>query len=78
MRPEFNPGGFSFNQHLLVDEKPLLFHTGPGTRNARGHAWKRLGGRWSSSPAQAGTISAYTLSPCQVLLERRHAFVLPR
>jgi flavorubredoxin len=23
------PGGFSFNQYLLVDEEPLLFHTGP-------------------------------------------------
>jgi flavorubredoxin len=23
------PGGFSFNQYLLVDEAPLLFHTGP-------------------------------------------------
>ncbi|MBI4816367.1 MAG: MBL fold metallo-hydrolase [Deltaproteobacteria bacterium] len=23
------PAGFSFNQFLLVDEKPLLFHTGP-------------------------------------------------
>ena len=23
------PGGFSFNQYLLVDEQPLLFHTGP-------------------------------------------------
>ena len=22
-------GGFSFNQYLVVDEKPLLFHTGP-------------------------------------------------
>lgn len=22
-------GGFSFNQYLIVDEKPLLFHTGP-------------------------------------------------
>lgn len=22
-------GGFSFNQYLLIDEKPLLFHTGP-------------------------------------------------
>jgi flavorubredoxin len=29
MPPEFIPGGFSFNQYLLVDEKPLLFHTGP-------------------------------------------------
>ena len=23
------PGGFSFNQYLIVDEDPLLFHTGP-------------------------------------------------
>jgi flavorubredoxin len=23
------PSGFSFNQYLLVDEQPLLFHTGP-------------------------------------------------
>lgn len=23
------PGGFSFNQYLLVDEEPLLYHTGP-------------------------------------------------
>src|SRR3972149_6969357 len=22
-------GGFSFNQYLIVDEEPLLFHTGP-------------------------------------------------
>ena len=29
MPPELIPGGFSFNQYLLVDEQPLLFHTGP-------------------------------------------------
>jgi len=29
MPPELFPGGFSFNQYLVVDEKPLLFHTGP-------------------------------------------------
>ena len=23
------PGGFSFNQILVVDDEPLLFHTGP-------------------------------------------------
>ena len=23
------PGGFSFNQYLLKDDQPLLFHTGP-------------------------------------------------
>lgn len=23
------PGGFSFNQYLIVDEQPLIFHTGP-------------------------------------------------
>ncbi|MGH2362203.1 MAG: MBL fold metallo-hydrolase [bacterium] len=27
--PEAMPGGFTFNQFLLVDEEPLLFHTGP-------------------------------------------------
>ena len=26
--PSVIPGGFSFNQYLLVDEQPLLFHTG--------------------------------------------------
>lgn len=29
MPPDFIPGGFSFNQYLIVDERPLLFHTGP-------------------------------------------------
>jgi flavorubredoxin len=27
--PSAMPGGFTFNQFLLVDEAPLLFHTGP-------------------------------------------------
>lgn len=27
--PSAVPGGFSFNQYLIVDEEPLLFHTGP-------------------------------------------------
>jgi flavorubredoxin len=27
--PDMIPGGFSFNQYLVVDERPLLFHTGP-------------------------------------------------
>lgn len=27
--PEVMPGGFTFNQFLLVDDDPLLFHTGP-------------------------------------------------
>jgi flavorubredoxin len=26
---EGGPGGFSFNQYLIVDNEPLLFHTGP-------------------------------------------------
>lgn len=26
---EGGPGGFSFNQYLVTDEEPLLFHTGP-------------------------------------------------
>jgi flavorubredoxin len=37
--PEDAPGGFTFNQYLLVDEAPLLFHTGlrrlfPSVRDA--------------------------------------------
>jgi flavorubredoxin len=27
--PGVVPGGFTFNQYLIVDEQPLLFHTGP-------------------------------------------------
>ena len=27
--PSLVPGGFSFNQYLVVDDEPLLFHTGP-------------------------------------------------
>lgn len=27
--PEVIPGGFTFNQYLIVDESPLLHHTGP-------------------------------------------------
>jgi len=27
--PSIIPGGFSFNQYLVVDDEPLLFHTGP-------------------------------------------------
>ncbi len=27
--PDMIPGGFSFNQYLVVDDSPLLFHTGP-------------------------------------------------
>lgn len=29
LAPEILPGGFSFNQILVVDDEPLLFHTGP-------------------------------------------------
>ena len=27
--PEAIPGGFTFNQYLVVDDFPLLYHTGP-------------------------------------------------
>ena len=27
--PELMPGGFTFNQYLIKDEAPLLYHTGP-------------------------------------------------
>src|SRR5712692_4737086 len=26
--PDLIPGGFTFNQYLIVDDEPLLFHTG--------------------------------------------------
>ena len=26
---EGGPGAFSFNQYLILDDEPLLFHTGP-------------------------------------------------
>ena len=29
------PGGFTFNQYLVVDDEPLLFHTGPRRLFAR-------------------------------------------
>ena len=40
--PSLVPGGFSFNQYLIVDDEPLLFHTGgrrmfPLVREAVGH-----------------------------------------
>lgn len=28
------PGGFSFNQYLVIDDQPLLFHTGPRRMHA--------------------------------------------
>jgi flavorubredoxin len=39
--PEAIPGGFTFNQYLIVDDEPLLFHTGlrglfPAVREAIG------------------------------------------
>ncbi|HEX8143925.1 MAG TPA: hypothetical protein VF553_15105 [Pyrinomonadaceae bacterium] len=29
LSPQDVPGGFSFNQYLIADDEPLLFHTGP-------------------------------------------------
>ena len=29
LAPQVVPGGFSFNQYLILDDEPLLFHTGP-------------------------------------------------
>jgi len=37
------PGGFSFNQYLVVDEEPLLFHTGPAA------CPRSFGRRWPPS-----------------------------
>jgi hypothetical protein len=47
-------GGFSFNQYLIDDDEPLLFHTGP-TLLARMHgsAWRGNGGEMLMALAQA-------------------------
>lgn len=49
--PTAMPGGFTFNQYLLIDEEPLLFHTGPRrlfshTRAAIAHVMPVRGLRW--------------------------------
>ena len=51
------PGGFSFNQYLVIDEEPLLFHTGlkriyPYVREAIGRmsAYNGVGGTYSFRP----------------------------
>ena len=38
------PGGFSFNQYLVVDDEPLLFHTG---RSEERRVGKECRSRWS-------------------------------
>jgi flavorubredoxin len=45
------PGGFSFNQYLVVDDEPLMFHTGPRrmfpiVREAIGHVMPVEKLRW--------------------------------
>jgi flavorubredoxin len=47
------PGGFTFNQYLIVDDEPLLFHTGPRrmfplTREALAHVMPVERLRWVS------------------------------
>jgi hypothetical protein len=34
--PEAMPGGFTFNQFLVIDDEPLLFHTGDALAVPRG------------------------------------------
>src|SRR3569833_2960239 len=54
--PQAMPGGFTFNQFLVIDDEPLLFHTGmrslfPVVREAVGHVLgdpARL--RWLDAP----------------------------
>ena len=43
------PGGFTFNQFLLVDDDPLLFHTGPG--GCFRWSGKPCSTSWATSPA---------------------------
>ena len=65
--PEVMPGGFTFNQFLLVDEQPLLFHTGPRrlfplTRRAVEHVLPAQRLRWIA-------FSHYEADECGALNE---------
>ena len=56
--PSLIPGGFTFNQFLVVDEQPLLFHTGPRqmfplVREAMGSVMPPAKLRWV--PTRAGS-----------------------
>jgi flavorubredoxin len=49
--PEAAPGGFTFNQFLILGDEPLLFHTGPRrmfplVREAIGHVTAVARLRW--------------------------------
>lgn len=49
--PSVVPGGFSFNRYLMLDDEPLLFHTGPRrmfplTAEAIGHVMPLSDLRW--------------------------------
>jgi flavorubredoxin len=65
--PTAIPGGFTFNQYLLVDEQPLLFHTGPRrmfplVRGAIAHVMPPEKLRWVS-------FSHYEADECGALNE---------
>ena len=55
------PGGFSFNQYLVVDEEPLLFHTGPEAHvPARARGDRRASSRSSGSATSPSRTSSPT------------------
>ena len=55
--PEVMPGGFTFNQFLIVDDEPLLFHTGP-----RGSFPPSLGTPSSTFSRSSASVSSLFLT----------------
>src|SRR5207248_2990046 len=53
--PQAIPGGFSFNRYLVVDDEPLLFHTGP--RGMFALTSRRLRSSAAICSRKAGTIA---------------------
>jgi len=61
--PTVVPGGFSFNQYLILDDEPLLFHTGsrrlfPEVVEASAGSCRRTGCATSPSPTMNRTRTA--------------------
>jgi flavorubredoxin len=61
------PGGFSFNQYLIRDEAPLLFHTGP--RKLFGATAKAVGAAIPVETLRYVAFSHYEADECGALNE---------
>jgi flavorubredoxin len=65
--PSAIPGGFSFNQYLVVDDRPLLFHTGP--RKMFGLVREQIGKVLPVSELRYVAFSHYEADECGSLAD---------